>query len=66
MRFITSALIVLFFSLALTFGAHAQQFGGFGMNQILSFMISMPLLIFGWFYFVGWLLDRWSFKRLAS
>jgi hypothetical protein len=37
--------------------------GKYGMNQILGFMISMPLLIFGWFYFVGWVIDRWSFKR---
>jgi hypothetical protein len=32
--------------------------GKYGMNQILGYMISMPLLIFGWFYFVGWLVDR--------
>jgi hypothetical protein len=37
--------------------------GRFGMNQILAYMISMPLLIFGRFYCVGWLVDRWSFKR---
>ena len=34
-----------------------------GVNEIWSFMISMPLLIFGWFYFVGWLIDRWGSKR---
>jgi hypothetical protein len=28
--------------------------GRLGINQILSFMISLPLLIFGWLYFVGW------------
>ena len=32
--------------------------GRLGVSQVLSFMISMPLLIFGWFYFVGWLFDR--------
>jgi hypothetical protein len=34
-----------------------------GINQIWSFMISMPLLIFGWFYFVGSLIDRRRWKR---
>jgi hypothetical protein len=33
-----------------------------GMNEILAFMISMPFLIFGWYYFVGWLIDFLIFK----
>jgi len=33
-----------------------------GINEIWGFMISMPLLIFGWYYFVGWLIDRLLFK----
>lgn len=37
--------------------------GRLGVNQIWSFMISMPLLLFSWYYFVGWLLDRWRLKR---
>ena len=36
-----------------------------GVSEVTSFMISMPLLIFAWFYFVGWLLDRWRQKRRA-
>jgi hypothetical protein len=32
--------------------------GRLGINQIWSFLISMPLLIFAWFYFVSWLIDR--------
>jgi hypothetical protein len=31
--------------------------GRFDMNQIVAYMISMPLLIFDWFYCVGWLID---------
>jgi hypothetical protein len=27
--------------------------GKYGMNQLLVYMISMPPLIFGWFYFIG-------------
>ena len=37
-------------------GAH------FGVSEVSSFMISMPLLIFTWHYFVGWLVDRWRRK----
>src|SRR5215510_12629920 len=32
--------------------------GRLGISQVTTFMISMPLLIFAWYYFVGWLLDR--------
>jgi hypothetical protein len=34
-----------------------------GVSEVTSFMISMPLLIFAWYYFVGWLLDRRIEKR---
>lgn len=37
--------------------------GGVGINQVWTFMVSMPLLIFSWFYFVGSLLDRRRSKR---
>ena len=37
--------------------------GRLGINEIWSFMISMPLLLLSWYYFVGWLLDRWISKR---
>lgn len=37
-----------------------------GVSEVISFMISMPLLIFAWFYFVGWFLDRWRQKRRAQ
>jgi hypothetical protein len=37
----------------------------FGVSEVTSFMVSMPLLILTWFYFVGWLLDRWSRKRIT-
>jgi hypothetical protein len=32
--------------------------GRLGVNEISSFMLSMPLLVFAWYYFVGWLVDR--------
>jgi len=34
-----------------------------GVSEVWSFMIVMPLLILAWFYFVGWLTDRWVHKR---
>jgi len=38
-------------------------FGHLGINQIWTFMISMPLLLSAWYFFLGWLIDRWKFKR---
>jgi high-affinity Fe2+/Pb2+ permease len=37
--------------------------GRLGISEVSSFMVLMPLLISAWFYFVGWLVDRWRFKR---
>jgi hypothetical protein len=34
-----------------------------GISEILSFMIAMPLLIFAWYYFIGWMIDRRMKKR---
>jgi len=40
-----------------------RGFAGFGVSEVASFFASMPLLIGGWFYFVGLLIDRWRQKR---
>jgi len=37
--------------------------GKLGINQVSSFMFVMPILIFAWYYFMGWLFDRWIRKR---
>jgi hypothetical protein len=37
--------------------------GRLGLSQVSSFMFLMPILIFAWYYFVGWLLDRWIHWR---
>jgi len=38
--------------------------GKLGVCQVSSFMLVMPVTIFGWYYFIGWLLDsgirKWS------
>ena len=39
--------------------------GRVGVSQVWSFMLSMPLLISVWFHFMGWLLDRWLYRRSA-
>jgi hypothetical protein len=38
-------------------------FSKLGVDEVLTFMVCMPILIFCWYYFVGWLIDRWSFRR---
>jgi len=35
----------------------------FGVNEVLSFMCAAPLLILLWFYAIGWVIDRWQYKR---
>jgi hypothetical protein len=34
-----------------------------GVSEVLSFIPAMSLGTLAWFYAVGWLLDRWRFKR---
>jgi hypothetical protein len=35
-----------------------------GINEVTTFMVSMPVLIAAWYYFAGRLLDRWV-KKLS-
>jgi hypothetical protein len=37
--------------------------GRLGISEFSTFMLLMPVLIVAWYYFVGWLLDRWLGKR---
>lgn len=37
--------------------------GHFGISQVPTFMLSMPVLIVGWYYLLGLLIDRWRLKR---
>lgn len=34
-----------------------------GINQLTSFMLLMPVLLLIWFWFVGWVFDRWIHRR---
>jgi|SRR5438045_222583 len=38
----------------------------FGIDEVLTFMVSMPILLFGWYYFVGWLIERWISRRTRT
>jgi len=38
--------------------------GRLGVNEVASFMLTIPVCTALWFYSVGWLLDRWRYKRL--
>ena len=40
-------------------GLAVSGLGKMGINQVSSFMFLMPMLIFAWYYLIGWLLDRW-------
>lgn len=37
-----------------------------GIDEVLTFMVSMPILLFAWYYFVGWLIERWTYRRLGA
>ena len=43
--------------------ALGRALGRLGISQVSSFMALMPLLIFAWYYFVGYLIDRWRHRR---
>jgi hypothetical protein len=42
------------------------EFGRLGVSEVLTFMVSMPLLIGTWFFLLGWLIDSWGRKRRAG
>jgi hypothetical protein len=44
----------------------AHGLGRYGVSEVSSFMFLMPILIAGWYYFLGWLLDRRKGKRVAT
>jgi hypothetical protein len=37
-----------------------------GLDEVRTFMVSMPILLFAWYYFVGWLIERWSYRRAQA
>ena len=43
--------------------AIVRGFARLGVSEVTTFMSTMPLCITLWFYSVGWLFDRWTYKR---
>ena len=37
--------------------------GRLGVSHVPAFMAVMPILIGVWYYSIGWVIDRWRFKR---
>lgn len=60
---ITMALALSGFPAFLAGVAVVKALGHTGVSEVWSFMVSMPLLLFAWYYFAGWLVDRWRYKR---
>jgi hypothetical protein len=56
--FLLTALPAFLVSLAIVHGLSRL-----GVSEVVSFMISTPLLVFAWFFFVGWLLNGWRIRR---
>jgi uncharacterized protein YybS (DUF2232 family) len=40
-----------------------RALGHHGVNEGLTFMAVMPVLVAAWYYAAGWLIDRWTYKR---
>jgi hypothetical protein len=37
--------------------------GHLGVSEVWSFMLLIPIFMFTWFYFIGWVVDRWMRKH---
>lgn len=37
-----------------------------GVSEVWSFFVTLPLFIFGWFFFLGWVVDRLGARFLNS
>jgi hypothetical protein len=60
--YMTQALMVSAFPAFIVGIRVVKALGHFGLSEVLSFFIAMPLLIFTWFYCVGWRIDAWVHK----
>jgi hypothetical protein len=44
--------------------AVARGLARVGVSELLSFMVAMPVLTVAWFCVIGWVLDRWWYRRV--
>jgi hypothetical protein len=56
-------LVVSAFPAFLAAFALVLAFGRQGTSEVLIFMVVMPTFLFGWYYFIGRLIERWFHKR---
>lgn len=61
--FLTRFLMLSAFPAFFVSGLAVGGLGRSGVSEFSSFMFLTPTLIVAWYYFVGWLLDRWLSKR---
>lgn len=57
------ALVVSAFPALVVGAAIVRRFARLGISELSTFTVSIPVLIFAWFYFVGWVIDRWRRRR---
>jgi hypothetical protein len=36
-----------------------------GISEVATFLTAMPLLVCVWYYLLGWLADRWRYRRVV-
>jgi len=56
-------LVVSAFPAFLAAFALVLAFGRQGTSEVLVFMVVMPTFLFGWYYFIGRMIERWFYKR---
>jgi hypothetical protein len=59
-------LVVSAFPAFLAAFALVLAFGRQGTSEVLIFMVVMPTFLFGWYYFIGRLIERWFYKRARA
>jgi hypothetical protein len=58
--FLTRALMLSAFPAFIVGAVLVDMLGRLAVSQVASFMVSMPILIFAWFYLVGKALTKWG------
>jgi hypothetical protein len=60
---VEKALVLSAFPAFLLDAAVVRGLAVLGVSEVLSFAFSAPVLIVVWVYVIGWLIDRWQYKR---
>lgn len=60
--FLTRTLMLSAFPAFMVGGLMVYLFARLGVNEVVSFMVFMPILIFVWFYVVGKVITKWGLR----